>query len=164
MYCHYIFGCSTFSASGVAVFLYGMMLISKYYSTLVHIMLQCMTLCVYHERIMYLCALCITHVGVLEVSTALPVPTLSQAPLTQFTQQQDHPPPVPSSQPSTVTSILAPDSQVSSQSSAQSMPKHLKRGVSKEGSSSSSATSDVMVKVDETGHSQRQVKSSRYVW
>ena len=93
------------------------------------------------------------YTGVLEVPTALPVPTLSQAPLTKFTQQQDHLPPVLSSQPSTVTSIIAPDSQVSSQSSAQSMPKHLKRGVSKEGSSSSSATSDVMVKVDETGHS-----------
>ena len=118
--------------------------------------------CISWTYYVFMCFVCCT--GVLEVPTALPVPTLSQAPLTQFTQQQDHPPPVPSSQPFTVTSILAPDSQVLSQSSAQSMLKHLKRGVSKEGSSSSSATSDVMVKVDETGHSQRQVKSSRYVW
>ena len=119
------------------------------------------------NSIMYLCicvycvCVCVCaymyYTGVPEVPTALPVPTLSQAPLTQFTQQQDHPPPVPPSQPSTVTSILAPDSQVSSQSpahisqsSAQSMPKHLKRGVSEEGSSSSSATSDVTVKVNET--------------
>ena len=104
------------------------------------------------------CILILMHyTGVPEVPAALPAPTLSQASLTQFTQQQDRPPLVPPSQPSTVTSILALDSQVSSQSpshisqsSAQSMPKHLKRGVSEEGSSSSSAASDVTVKVNET--------------
>ena len=98
-----------------------------------------------------------TYTGIPEVPIALPAPTLSQVPLTQFTQQ-DHPSPViPPSQPSTITSILAPDSLVSSQSSthtsqssAQSMPKHLGRGVSEEGSGSSSTTSDVTVKINET--------------
>lgn len=94
--------------------------------------------------------------GVPEVPIALPAPTLSQMPLTQFTQQPEHPPPVPPSQASSIASILAPDSQVSSQnsahisqSSAQSMPKHLRREVSEEGSSSST-TSDVTAKINET--------------
>ena len=118
---------------------------------MVHVLVyMCMCLCV-------CISIFVHYTGVPEIPAALAAPTLFQAPLTQFTQQQDHPPLVLPSQPFTVTSILTPDSQVSSQSpahisqsSAQSMSKHLKRGVSEEGSSSSSATSDVIVKVNET--------------
>ena len=87
----------------------------------------------------------------------MPPPSLSQMPATQYTQDQDQSQPSPHTHPSTLSqssanpSILAPDSQISSvsQNTTQSTPKHSPTAVGAE-ENSSSASSDAVVKINET--------------
>ena len=98
--------------------------------------------------------------GIAEEAVALPPPSLSQMPATQYTQDQyqphqsqpsPHTHPSTPSQSSTNPSILAPDSQISSvsQNTTQSAPKHSPTAFGAE-ENSSSASSDAVVKINET--------------